>query len=242
MDGSEVHVAVSAVPIHFQGQDGALVFARDITERKQIEELRLEHAAHLEEMVSERTSELAKSEMRIRSILETVMDGIVTIEEHGIVQTFNKAATRIFGYSSEEVCGHNVKMLMPEPYHSNHDGFLRRYLDTGEPHVIGIGREVRGRRKNGSTFPLDLAVDEFTIGGLRHFTGILRDITESKRIFQELEDAKRAADTANRAKGDFLANMSHEIRTPLNAIIGFSNLVLKTDLTPKQTRLPLQNT
>lgn len=234
MDGSEVHVEVSAIPIRFHGQDGALVFIRDITERKRMEGMRDEHETHLKEMVNERTAELTKSEMRIRSILETVVDGIVTIDEHGIVQTFNKAAARIFGYSSEEVCGHNVRMLMPEPYHSNHDGFIRRYLETGVPHVIGIGREVMGRRKDGSTFPLDLAVDEFSIGELRHFTGILRDITDRKRVSQELEEAKRAADAANRAKSDFLANMSHEIRTPLNAIIGFSNLALRTEMTPKQ--------
>jgi PAS domain S-box-containing protein len=234
MDGTEVHVEVSAIPIRFRGQDGALVFIRDITERKRVEEMRIENEANLQELVIERTAELTKSEMRTRSILETVVDGIVTIEEHGIVQTFNRGATKIFGYAAEEVCGHNVKMLMPEPYHSNHDGFLRRYLETGDPHVIGIGREVMGRRKDGTTFPLDLAVDEFNIGGLRHFTGILRDITEKKRIFEELEDARHVADEANRAKSDFLANMSHEIRTPLNAIIGFSNLALKTELTVKQ--------
>ena len=208
--------------------------ARDITERKRVEELRLEHEAHLEETVNQRTSELVKSEMRIRSIVETVMEGIVTIDEHGIVETFNQGAARIFGYTAEEVCGNNVKMLMPEPYRSRHDGFIRRYLDTGDPHVIGKGREVEGRRKDGSTFPLHLSVGEFSSRGVRHFTGALRDITETKRVFRELADAKLAADAASRAKSDFLANMSHEIRTPLNAIIGFSNLVLKTEMTPKQ--------
>lgn len=208
--------------------------ARDITERKRVEEMRLEHEAHLEEIVNQRTSALVKSEMRVRSIVETVVEGIVTIDERGTVETFNQAAARIFGYASEEVCGRNVKMLMPEPYHSRHDGFIRRYLDTGDPHVIGKGREVEGKRKDGSTFPLHLSVGEFSSGGVRHFTGILRDITESRRIFQELADAKVAADAASRAKSDFLANMSHEIRTPLNAIIGFSNLALKTEMTQKQ--------
>ena len=118
---------------------------------------------------------------RLRSVVNHVLDGIITIDHRGTVTTFNPAAERIFGFAASEVIGQNVKMLMPEPYHSQHDGYLASYLQTGEAKIIGIGREVVGRRKDGSTFPMDLAVSEFRLGDERYFTGIVRDITERKR-------------------------------------------------------------
>ncbi len=134
--------------------------------------------------------ELAQAEERMRSVVNHVVDGIISIDERGTVTTFNPAAERIFGYSASEVIGQNVKLLMPDPYHSEHDGYIASYLRTGQAKIIGIGREVIGRRKDGSTFPMELAISVFRLGERRHFTGIVRDITERKRAQEELRQAE----------------------------------------------------
>ncbi|MEO5718249.1 MAG: PAS domain S-box protein [Chthoniobacterales bacterium] len=131
-------------------------------------------------------SELLDTAARLRGIVDTAVDGIITIDERGIVETVNPAAERVFGYAAVEVIGHNVSMLMPEPYRSEHDGYLDHYHKTGERRIIGIGREVRGRRKDGSEFPMDLAVSAANVGQRRIFTGLVRDITERKRLEQEI--------------------------------------------------------
>jgi two-component system, LuxR family, sensor kinase FixL len=133
-----------------------------------------------------RAEALQKSESYLKTVLDNVLDGIISINEDRIVETFNPAAERIFGYAAAEVIGHNVNMLMPEPYHSQHDGYVGNYLRTGRAKIIGIGREVRGLRKNGQVFPLDLAVSETHWGGQRKFIGILRDITERKKAEEAL--------------------------------------------------------
>jgi PAS domain S-box-containing protein len=129
---------------------------------------------------------LRESEARARSILETTVDGVITIDERGRIESFNDAAEDIFGYNAEEVKGENVKVLMPSPYREEHDGYMRSYRETGQRHIIGIGREVTGRRKDGSTFPMDLAVSEMEVGGRRIFTGIVRDISERRRLEKEI--------------------------------------------------------
>lgn len=154
---------------------------RDITERKRAE------------------AELRDAKERMRSIVDHVIDGIITIDARGTVESLNPAAQRLFGYSAPEVIGQNVKRLMPEPYYSEHDGYIGNYLRSGQAKIIGIGREVVGRRKDGSTFPMDLAVSEFQLGQNRYFTGIVRDITERKRAAELLQE--RAA----------LASLSGEI-------------------------------
>ncbi len=117
-----------------------------------------------------------------QAILDNVIDGIITIDNRGIVQSFNRAAETIFGYTGGEIIGRNVNMLMPEPYHSEHDDYIENYHATGIQRIIGIGREVEGRRKDGSIFPMDLAVSRSTHNGQPLFIGLVRDITERKRV------------------------------------------------------------
>lgn len=130
--------------------------------------------------------ELRDTAARLKGIVDTAVDGIITINERGIVETMNPAAERIFGYGIDEVVGRNISMLMPEPYQSEHDGYLERYRRTGERRIIGIGREVRGRRKDGSEFPMDLAVSATNLGDRRIFTGLVRDITARKELEREI--------------------------------------------------------
>ena len=129
---------------------------------------------------------LRESEARAQAILETTVDGIITIDRDGIIESFNQAAERIFGYDADEVIGENVKVLMPPPYREEHDEYLRSYHETGRRNIIGVGREVTGRRKDGSTFPMDLAVSEVELGDRTIFTGIVRDISERRRLEKEI--------------------------------------------------------
>ena len=169
--------------------------------------------------------DLRANETYTRAILATVDEGVITIDARGNAETFNPAAERVFGYAAAEVIGHNIKMLMPDPYHGRHDAYLEHYRATGEARVIGTGREVTGRRKDGSTFPLELAVSEMMLGGERHYTGSLRDITVRKETERTVHAARIEAERANAAKDTFLATMSHEIRTPLNGLLGMLELL-----------------
>lgn len=141
-------------------------------------------------------AELRESEQRMRAILETAVEGIITIDERGIVESLNPAACRIFGYQPEEMIGQNVSRLMPSPDRERHDGYLANYLRTGEARIIGIGREVTGQRKDGTNFPMDLSVCEVRLGDRRLFTGFVRDISERR----QLEQAVAAAAEQERAR------------------------------------------
>ncbi len=133
---------------------------------------------------------LATSEARMHALLEAAVDGIISVDEQGAIQTINPAAERLFCYTQDEVIRQNVRILMPSPYREEHDGYLARYLATGEKMIIGIGREVLGRRKDGTTFPMDLSVAEARLGDERIFVGIIRDITERKRVEQALRESE----------------------------------------------------
>jgi PAS domain S-box-containing protein len=167
---------------------------------------------------------LRQSEALNRSIVETAVDGIITIDEQGKIASFNSAAEQIFGYAAHEVIGQNITVLMPSPYRQEHDSYLEHYLQTGEHKIIGIGREVVGQRQDGATFPMDLAVGETRVGERRIFTGIVRDITARKRAAQEMQRADRLAMVGQLASG-----LAHEIGTPLNVIAGNAEL-LRMDL------------
>jgi len=142
--------------------------------------------ATMHEMLYQTEQDLSHSESMTRTILDTTVDGIITINARGIIESFNKAAEQIFGYESHEVVGKNIHMLMPSPYQEEHDEYIRSYQETGHGKIIGIGREVEGIRKNGDVFPMDLAVSEMQLHDGIHYTGIIRDITERRQLESQL--------------------------------------------------------
>ena len=158
------------------------------------------------------TGELLDQAQHTQAILDNMVDGLITINERGIIDSFNPAAERIFGYSADEVLGQNIKILMPNPHREKHDEYIRNYQATGVARIIGIGREVEGQREDGSLFPMDLSISEVSRHGRSMYVGMVRDITERKRV--------------ERMKGEFVSTVSHELRTPLTAISGSLGLIV----------------
>ncbi|WP_236975510.1 PAS domain-containing sensor histidine kinase [Membranihabitans maritimus] len=138
--------------------------------------------------------------LRLQAIIDTAIDAIITIDEYGIIENFNNSAAKLFGYTPQEVIGQNVKVLMPDPYHSEHDGYIQRYKDTKERRIIGIGREVSGQKKNGVIFPIRLAVSEVKMKNRTIFTGIIHDLTEIKRVEKELIEVNTALEEKVRVR------------------------------------------
>jgi two-component system, LuxR family, sensor kinase FixL len=165
----------------------------------------------------------------LRSILETVPDAMVVIDSRGVVQSFSRAAERLFGYRSMDICGQNVKMLMPSPYRDQHDGYLDRYLTTGERRIIGIGRVVVGRRKDGTTFPMELSVGEVNQNGRRLFTGFVRDLTERQQTDRRLQELQEGLLHVSRLRsmGQMAAALAHELNQPLTATANYVRAALR---------------
>ena len=165
----------------------------------------------------------AAREAHLQSILDTVPDAMIVIDERGLIQSFSSAAERLFGCSAAEALGKNVKMMMPAPYRENHDAYIERYLRTGEKRIIGIGRVVVGQRKDGSTFPMELAVGEMTSGRTRFFTGFIRDLTERQKAEARLQELQSELVHISRltALGEMASALAHELNQPLSAIANY---------------------
>jgi two-component system sensor kinase FixL len=167
--------------------------------------------------------DLIAREAHLKSILETVPDAMIVIDEHGTMRSFSVAAERLFGYRARDVIGQNVNVLMPSPYRENHGSYLQRYARTGEKRIIGIGRLVVGERRDGSTFPMELAVGEMNSGGQRYFTGFVRDLTERQQTEARLQELQSELAHISRlsAMGEMATALAHELNQPLAALTNY---------------------
>jgi two-component system sensor kinase FixL len=171
-----------------------------------------------------------RSGERFRAVIDNAHDAIIAINPHGRIEMFNRAAERIFGYRPEEVIGHNVNVLMPQPYHGEHDGYIRNYLTTGKAKIIGTGREVEARHKSGTVFPIDLSIGEMRGSGERGFIGVIRDTTErhqSERQVRELT-AELVHISRLSAMGELSSSLAHELNQPLTAIMNYAEAARQT--------------
>ena len=210
----------------------------------------------LEHRVATRTNDLQRANEALaikgeemRSVVEHMVDCVVTTDEIGTILSVNPVMEKLFGYNHDEMIGQNISIIVPEPDRSKHLGYMENYCRTGHgqeyvgrpylsgSHGIGRGREVEGVRKNGERIELYLAVSEYFVAGKRHFTGVMRDIREHVQIMKELKQARIEAEQANKAKSAFLAAMSHEIRTPMNGVIGMIDVMRQTSLSGYQMEM-----
>jgi PAS domain S-box-containing protein len=170
---------------------------------------------------------LRESTLRSDAILKSVQDGLITINQAGIIEAMNPAALGIFGYEEEEVLGRNVGMHMPSPDREAHDGHIRRYLETGVGVGIGRLREVKGRRKDGSVFPHEVTVTEIQLGNRRLFSGVIRDLSERNRVIEALGESEARVRAAEELAsiGTLAAGLAHEIGTPMNVILGYAQMI-----------------
>jgi len=165
----------------------------------------------------------AAREAHLKSILDTMPEAMIVIGERGIIQSFSVAAERLFGYRAAEAIGQNIKIMMPAPYRDEHDGYLARYIRTNEPRIIGVGRVVVGQRKDGSTFPMELAVGEMRSNNRRFFTGFIRDLTERQDAEARLQELQSELIHISRltAMGEMASTLAHELNQPLSAITNY---------------------
>lgn len=159
--------------------------------------------------------------VRMQVIMDNTVDGLITINEEGGIESFNKACTDIFDYTADEVMGKNIKILMPAPYHNEHDTYLKNYKNTGQKKIIGIGREVSGQKKDGTVFPIDLSISEVNVHGRKIYSGIVRDITERKK-------AEDALLVANAELEEFAYRTSHDLKSPLLSSIALLEVTKKS--------------
>jgi two-component system sensor kinase FixL len=224
-DGSEflAHVSITAL----RSDDGTLrgfgKVVRDVTDQRAAE------------------GQLRASASHLQSILNTVPDAMVVIDEGGSIMSFSAAAQRLFGYTEAEVVGRNVNMLMPSPDHDQHDGYLRRYLETGERHIIGIGRTVVAKRKDGSVFPMELSVGEAVGDGSRVFTGFIRDLTERRATDARLEELQSELIHIARvsAMGTMASTLAHELNQPITAVANYVEAVRDLLTEPNPDDFPM---
>jgi PAS domain S-box-containing protein len=219
-DGVLINVSVKVSPIcNAQGRIiAASAIVRDITRQKQIEEA------------------IRLSEEKNRAIINNVGEAIIMVGENYRIETFNPAAERIFAYNSLEVIGKNMNVLFPASSIFGVDDFIYTNFLSRQGTMSGESQEIFARRKDGSLFPVMISFSEMNLGDTRKFVGIIRDITEFKRVVEVMEQALEAAEAANKAKSEFLASMSHEIRTPMNAILGMAELLSETSLNEEQKK------
>jgi two-component system sensor kinase FixL len=224
-DGSEflAHVSITAL----RDDGGALCgfgkVVRDVTDQRAAENAHLASANHL------------------RSILSTVPDAMIVIDEHGVILSFSAAAERLFGFTEAEVVGSNVRQLMPSPDRERHDGYLERYLTTGERQIIGIGRVVIGARRDGSTFPMELSVGEAFGETQRVFTGFIRDLTERHQAQERLEELQSKLIHVARvsAMGTMASTLAHELNQPITAVANYVEAVRDLLVEPNPDDLPM---
>lgn len=206
-DGRIIDVSLTISPVWDEHGRliGASKVARDITEARRARAALSEREAHLQ------------------SVLDTVPDAMIVIDAQGIMQSFSATAERLFGYAAPEAIGRNVKILMPSPYREQHDAYLDRYKRTGERRIIGIGRLVVGQRKDGSTFPMELAVGEMRSGERRFFTGFVRDLTERQQTQKRLQELQSELIHMSRftALGEMASTLAHELNQPLTAVASY---------------------
>lgn len=190
---------------------------------------RLDEIGDLARAFQKMTQALIESEARANAVLKQAIDGIITIDEKGIIQVYNPACESIFGFTEEEVIGKNISLLMEDPNQNLHNNYITRYLTTGVTRIIGSGREVVGKNKNGQTLPLDLSVSEIKLEGKRLFCGILRDISERKKVEEKINQYTKALEKSNQELDEFAYVASHDLRAPLRVIDNATNW-LKEDL------------
>ena len=189
--------------------------ARELASRQRGTDQLIHDKASLEAEVSERSADLRATAARLQSIIDSAVDAIIVIDATGRVESINRSTERLFGYAAAEVVGQNVSMLMPSPHREAHDSYLARYLQTGEAKIIGVGRQVDGRRRDGTTFPVHLSVGEMAIDGARKFTGILHDLSVRVRFEEQLREQASLV-----RLGEMAAVLAHEIKNPLAGIRG----------------------